>query len=147
MKKYVVAGVLVAAIAAYLIFTNSNNSSVVSTGGVSGSTSTNTTSSGSGSAMAGKYKDGTYTGPTNDVIYGQIQVVATISGGKITKVAVPVYPTDGGHTQEVNSMAVPILKQEALAAQSANVNVVSGATQTSQGFEQSLAGALAEAKA
>ena len=140
MKKYIIAGVIVAAIAIYLIFTNNNSSSVVSntpSGSATGTTS----------AASGQYKDGAYTGPVTDAVYGRIQVAVTISGGKITSVDVPVYPNEGGHTQEVSASAIPALKQEAIVAQSANVNIVSGATQTSQGFQQSLAAALSQAKA
>jgi uncharacterized protein with FMN-binding domain len=82
-----------------------------------------------------------------DAIYGQLQIVATVSGGKITDVSWPVYPNSGGHTIEVSASALPQLKQEAIATQSANVNIVSGATQTSQAFQQSLAAALNQAKA
>jgi len=94
----------------------------------------------------GQYKDGTYTGPIVDAVYGQIQVVATIQGGKLVDTNCPVYPMDGGHTIQVSRTALPQLKQEAIASQSANVDIVSGATQTSQGYQQSLAAALAQAK-
>ena len=100
-----------------------------------------------GTATTGQYKDGTYTGPVTDAIYGKIQVVATISGGKLVDTNCPIYPSDGGHTMQVSQNALPQLKQEAIAAQSANVNLVSGATQTSQAYQQSLAAALAQAKA
>ena len=95
----------------------------------------------------GQYKDGSYTGPVADAIYGQIQVAVIVSGGKIVNVSCPVYPNTPGHTSQVSSSALPTLKQEVLAAQSANVDIVSGATQTSEAYQQSLAAALAQAKA
>jgi len=154
MKKYVIAGILVVAIAGYLIFTNSKSTPVAAntpSGGTNGTSSNGTpgttTSTDMGGMVMGHYKDGTYTGPVTDAVYGKIQVAVTIANSMITSVDVPVYPTDGGHTQQVSATAIPTLKQEAIAAQSAQVDIVSGATQTSQGFMQSLASALAQAKA
>jgi uncharacterized protein with FMN-binding domain len=97
-------------------------------------------------ASSGAYKNGTYTGAVADAFYGNLQVVAVIQGGQLVDVQFPTYPSDGGHTLQLSKGDLPILKQEAIAAQSANVNIVSGATQTSQAFEQSLASALAQAK-
>ena len=93
------------------------------------------------------YKDGIYTGSVGSASqYGDIQVKVTISGGKITDIAYLQFPSGPGHTDEVTAMAQPALKQEAIQAQSANVNVVSGATQDTQGFIQSLQSALDQAK-
>ena len=66
----------------------------------------------------------------------------TVAGGKITAVAVPVYPNGNGRDQEINAYALPILVQETLQAQSANIHTVSGATVTSDGYLQSLQSAL-----
>lgn len=93
----------------------------------------------------GQYKNGTYTGTVADAFYGKLQAVAVIKGGALVDVQFPQYPTNG-HSGQVAAFALPTLKQEAIAAQSANVNVVSGATQDSQAFQQSLASALAQAK-
>jgi uncharacterized protein with FMN-binding domain len=104
------------------------------------------TGAASGSAAsAAQYKDGTYPGIVADAFYGKLQTVVTIQGGMITDVTFPQAPS-GGHSGEVSAQALPILKQETIATQSANVNVVSGATQDSQAFQQSLASALAQAK-
>ena len=113
--------------------------------GAGGTGDTGTNNNGGGTST-GAYKDGTYTGPVSDAIYGQLQIVATISGGQLTSVSWPIYPDAPGHTSEVNASALPQLKQEAVTAQSANIDIVSGATQTSQAFQQSLAAALAQAK-
>lgn len=99
------------------------------------------------SQMMGQYKDGTYTGTRNDAFYGYIQVKVTISGGKITDVTFLEYPNDQHESRSINRKAMPMLKQEAINAQSANVNGVSGASDTSQAFEQSLSVALNQAKA
>ena len=71
--------------------------------------------------QSGKYKNGTYTGSVADAFYGNIQVRVTISGGRITDVQFLQYPNDRSTSIEINSQAMPILKQEAIQAQSANV--------------------------
>ena len=91
------------------------------------------------------FKDGSYTGKVVNMDYGLIQVAVTITGGKITAITTPQLPHSGGHTGEVTSVSIPLLKQEAITAQSAQVNIVSGATQTSEAFQTSLASALAQA--
>lgn len=93
----------------------------------------------------GKYKDGTYTGSAADAFYGNIQVRVSIASGKISKVDFLQYPNDRGHSIEINQYAMPILSQEAITAQSASVDIVSGATDTSQAFIQSLSNALSQA--
>ncbi len=93
----------------------------------------------------GKYKNGTYTGSVADAFYGNIQVQVTISGGNITDVQFLQYPSDRSTSIYINSQAMPLLKQEAIAAQSAQVSGVSGATATSQAFIQSLGSALQQA--
>ncbi|HEY5220618.1 MAG TPA: FMN-binding protein [Candidatus Paceibacterota bacterium] len=95
---------------------------------------------------AGLYTDGTYTGSPADAYYGNVQVEAIISGGKITDVQFLQYPNTHSTSVYINSQAMPYLKQEAIQAQSANVNIVSGATDTSMAFQQSLASALTQAK-
>lgn len=94
----------------------------------------------------GQYKDGVYTGDTVDVFYGNVQIQATISGGRIGDVKFLQYPNDRQNSIEINSQAMPMLQSEAIQAQSANVNGVSGASATSQGFIASLGSALAKAK-
>ena len=92
------------------------------------------------------YKDGTYTGNVADAFYGNVQVQTTISGGKIASVTFLQYPHDRSTSQSINSQAMPYLQQEAIAAQSGQVNVVSGATDTSNAFVQSLSSALTQAQ-
>ena len=92
------------------------------------------------------YKDGAYTGSVADAYYGNIQVQAIISGGKITDVKFLQHPQDNQNSISINQQAMPFLKQEAIAAQKARVDVVSGATDTRYAFVQSLAVALAKAR-
>jgi uncharacterized protein with FMN-binding domain len=66
----------------------------------------------------------------------------TISGGKITDVTALQYPNDRNKSVEINSQALPMLRSEALAAQSATIDTISGATYTSDGYTQSLQSAL-----
>lgn len=95
----------------------------------------------------GQYADGTYTGGSADAYYGMVQVEAIVQGGKLTNVKFLQYPNTHSTSVFINQQAMPYLTQEAIAAQSANVNIISGATFTSQAFQQSLASALAQAKA
>ena len=92
------------------------------------------------------FKDGTFTGSVADAYYGLVQVQATIQNGVITDVTFLQYPSDRSTSRYINGQAMPMLTQEAISAQSANVNTVSGATFTSQAFKESLAAALASAK-
>ncbi len=78
-------------------------------------------------------------------MYGDIVVNATLRGGRILNVSVPQNDAVDGRSQMINSYAVPILEQEAVAAQGVNINVVSGATFTSDAFAQSLQSALSQA--
>jgi uncharacterized protein with FMN-binding domain len=119
----------------------------------SASTGTPTPSSSMGSTMMptpmpmmGKYKNGTYIGSVQDAFYGNIQVQAVISNGKISNVNFLQFPNDNRTSQYVNSVADPMLAQEAIQKQSANVDIVSGASASSQAFQASLADALSQAK-
>jgi uncharacterized protein with FMN-binding domain len=95
--------------------------------------------SSAGSATSGTK---TYTGSVAQTRWGPVQVTVTVANGKITDVAVPVYPIGNGRDQEINAYALPILRQETLAAQNADINTVSGATVTSNGYLESLQAAL-----
>ena len=92
---------------------------------------------------AGQYADGTYTGSVADAYYGNVQVRVTISGGRLTGVKFVQYPSDRSTSVYINGQAMPLLTQEALQAQGAKVSGVSGATDTSIAFRQSLGAALA----
>ena len=98
--------------------------------------------SAAGSAGTGSTAAKTYTGSTVATRWGDVQVTITVTNGKITDVQVPVYPSGNGRDQEINAYALPALRQETLAAQSADIDTVSGATVTSDGYLQSLQAAL-----
>jgi len=117
-----------------------------SSSGGSQSGSTGTSSGSTGSTATGKYVDGSYTGSAADAFYGYVQVKAVVSGGKLTAVQILQYPNDRSTSRYINSQALPYLQQEAVAAQSASINTVSGASDTSQAFRESLASALTQAK-
>ena len=88
---------------------------------------------------------GTYTGASANTIYGPVQVQITLVGGKITNAIALTYPTSSFRDQQINQQAIPYLIQETLAAQSANIQGVGGASYTSQGWYTSLVSALAKA--
>lgn len=87
----------------------------------------------------------TVTGSVAQTRWGPVQVQLTVSGGKITAVDVLQYPDGNGRDQQINSYALPILVQDTLSAQNANIDMVSGATVTSTGYLQSLQSALDQA--
>ncbi|MEE1770268.1 FMN-binding protein [Streptomyces sp. JV185] len=89
----------------------------------------------------------TFTGDPIDTPYGTVQVSATLSGGKLTAVKVLRAPDRNGRDQQIASYALPRLTQEAIGAQSAHIDAVSGASYTSQGYTQSLQSALDQAHA
>ena len=96
-------------------------------------------------AQTGQYKNGTYTGSPASAYYGTVQVQAVIQGGKLAAVNFLQYPSDRRTSQYINGSAMPVLQSEAIQAQSSNVSAVSGATDTSGAFQQSLSSALAQA--
>ena len=95
--------------------------------------------------QSGRYKNGTYTGSVADAFYGNIQVAAVIHNGQLASVNILQYPNDRNRSIEINSQALPILQSEAIQAQNASVNMVSGATDSSAAFIQSLTSALSQA--
>ncbi|ANF33407.1 FMN-binding protein [Leifsonia xyli] len=84
----------------------------------------------------------TVTGDAVDTRYGAVQVEVTFSGTTITAVRTVQSPSGNGRDIEINDQALPILQQEALQSQSANIDTVSGATYTSEGYIQSLQSAI-----
>jgi uncharacterized protein with FMN-binding domain len=92
------------------------------------------------------YRDGTFKGTSANAYYGRVQVSAVIQGGQLVSVKVLSYPNDRRTSRNINSFALPRLEQEAIQAQSANIDGVSGATLTSGAYEQSLDAALSAAR-
>ena len=107
------------------------------TAGPSSSPSTSSSSGGSSSSAAK-----TYTGDVAQTRWGPVQVEITVKSGTITAVDVVQYPTENHKDQEINDYALPVLVQDTLDAQSAKIDMVSGATVTSDGYVESLQSAL-----
>jgi uncharacterized protein with FMN-binding domain len=150
MKKLLLSGFVILTFALYSFHSRHGDSPVVlkpsSSNNSSQAAQAPTTSGSNNTTAPTSYKDGRYTGSTADAYYGYIQVLAVISGGKLTDVQFLQFPNDNPNSSYINSQAKPYLKQEAVQAQSANVNIVSGATLTSQAFIQSLSDALNKAR-
>jgi len=97
-------------------------------------------------AQSAHYKDGEFTGDPVEILWGIVQVKAVIQGGKIADVQFLQVPFDRPRSVEISDLAKPLLKTEAIKAQSAQVDLVSSATLTSLGFRQALASALAKSE-
>jgi len=115
-----------------------------------GSTGTAANGSGSSGASAGTVatlQDGTYTGTSVSTRWGPVQVRIVVSGGKITSSQAVVYPQENNRDVQINSRAVPTYNAEVVQAQSAQIDAISGATVTWQGYTGSLQSALDQARA
>ncbi|MEN3298886.1 FMN-binding protein [Pseudonocardia sp.] len=108
--------------------------------GTTGSPATAPPTTGS-TAAAGR----TYTGAAAQTRWGTVQVSITVTDGRITDVTVPQYPSGNDKDQRINARALPILTQDTLTNQNADIDMISGATVTSDGYVQSLQSALDQA--
>jgi len=138
MKKYLLSAVVIFGFIFYSATTKNQTAAIVpssrrSPTGVGGSPTNQT------------YRDGTFTGPMVDAFYGNVQVAAVIQGGKLVNVNILQSPGDRSRSIAINSQTMPILQSEAVQAQSASVDIVSGATDSSSAFIQSLSSALSQA--
>ncbi|MEV5081306.1 FMN-binding protein [Streptomyces sp. NPDC056159] len=88
----------------------------------------------------------TVTGETMQTRWGPVQVRVTLAGGRITDVTALAQPSGNPRDREISGYAIPQLRREALAAQSASIDTVSGATYTSDGYRRSLQSALDAAR-
>jgi uncharacterized protein with FMN-binding domain len=161
MKKAVVSLVIIGAFVIYSIIhahsglvavipnplgespSSSNSAPITSSTDTPGATVTPNSTQKPGSL----YRDGSYTGSVDDAQWGFVQVKAIITNGKITDVQFLQYPNDRSRSIYINSIADPQLTNEAIQAQSANVDIVTGATDSSYAFIQSLTDALSQARA
>ena len=84
-------------------------------------------------------------GPVENYGYGELSARVSISGGRITAIAVPVLRTAEQYSQQLAAQVLPTLRGEVLSAQSARINAVSGATYTSQAYATSVQAALDKA--
>lgn len=127
--------------------------SPTSTSGSADATTAPTTAGASPTATVGTqstaaaYTDGTATGSVISTRFGDVQVEVTVSGGAIVDVTALQLPDRDGRSRSIASQAEPILREEALTAQSANIDLLSGATYTSDAYAQSLQSALDQVKA
>jgi uncharacterized protein with FMN-binding domain len=94
---------------------------------------------------SGAYQDGSYTGVQADAHWGTVEVLAVIANGQLSDVQFTDYPNHRSRSVEINRRAMPILMREAIQSQQADVDIVSGATDTSEAFIQSLDSALRQA--
>ena len=94
------------------------------------------------SSSSGSTGSGTATGAAVDTRYGSAQVRVTVKNGKIANIEALQLQDNDPRSQQISSSAAPILQQEALSSQSANIDAVSGATFTSASYDQSLQSAL-----
>jgi len=96
-------------------------------------------------APAAAKPSGTFIGATQQTRFGPVQVQVTLSNGKITAAKALQFPNNDFRSQQISQQAIPYLVQETLAANSANIQGVGGASYTSQGWYDSLVSALAKA--
>ena len=155
MKKLVVSVFIIGIFIVYCFIHNGSGSAPVALGSKpsagsdssagSSASGTATTAPGATSTSSTKYKDGSYTGSVDDAQWGYVQVQAVIQSGKITSVKFLQYPNDRERSVYINGIADPELISEAIQAQSAQVDVITGATDSSLAFMQSLSDALSQA--
>jgi uncharacterized protein with FMN-binding domain len=115
----------------------------VRSGSFSASATSGSGTSGSGASGSGTAR--TVTGSVAQTRWGPVEVELSVASDKIAKVDVLQYPNGNGRDQEINDYALPILTQETVDAQSADIDMVSGATVTSDGYLESLQSALDKA--
>jgi uncharacterized protein with FMN-binding domain len=123
--------------------TSTNKSTSAAT--VPSASAPTTTSSPQGGSSGNSSNIKTYTGFVAQTRWGPVQVKITVQDGKLTKVTVLQQPNGNRRDQEINDQALPILIDETVSAQNAKIDMVSGATVTSEGYLQSLQAAIDEA--
>jgi uncharacterized protein with FMN-binding domain len=123
--------------------TSTNKSTSAAT--VPSASAPTTTSSPQGGSSGNSSNIKTYTGSVAQTRWGPVQVKITVQDGKLSKVTVLQQPNGNRRDQEINDQALPILIDETVSAQSAKIDMVSGATVTSEGYLQSLQAAIDEA--
>lgn len=137
MKQIVIGGLIAIALITYIVIKKSASQTI---------SAAPTSISQSVDNLPGSFKDGSYTGQVADAFYGNLQVKAVITNGKISDVQFLQYPNDQDESRQINRQAMPLLKSEAITTQHADVDIVSGATQSSLAFRETLQSALDQAK-
>jgi uncharacterized protein with FMN-binding domain len=120
---------------------STGSSAQPSTSGASSTSSSSAKSSSSSASSATK----TVTGDAVDTQYGPVQVRITVRNGKVASATAIEYPAQDPRDAQINAYAIPVLQQESVGATNANLDMVSGATFTSEGYLQSLQSALDKA--
>jgi uncharacterized protein with FMN-binding domain len=147
MKKLGVAFIIIGAFILYSIAFHRANPALIAPDRTIGTNrSSQTGTAGSSGGVSGPYRDGTYTGSVADAQWGNIQVKVTITSGKVKDVQYLQYPNDRNRSIEINQYADPLLTNEAIQTQSGQVDIITGATDTSEAFIQSLSAALTQAQ-
>jgi uncharacterized protein with FMN-binding domain len=115
--------------------------------GSSAATAATTTTSPASSASTRSTKRAarTFTGSLATDQYGQLQVKLSVKNGRITKIGFTTFVANDGHSAQIDQSAAPVLIRETIAAQSAHIQGVSGATYTSNAYQQSLQAAIDKA--
>lgn len=88
---------------------------------------------------------GTFNGSTVSTRYGDVQVAVTVTAGRLTDVTALAFPAADTKSAAISAQVIPVLREATLAAQAAEVATISGATYTSQAWQESVAAALAQA--
>jgi uncharacterized protein with FMN-binding domain len=139
MKKLLLSALTVVAFVAYAIFQRETGGAI----GAPNGTGTSTTVVGGVSGTS--YANGKYVGSVANTSWGNVQVQVVIDNNRIASVSTVQYPQDRPLSAKINQVAIPMLEQEAVHMQSAQVALVTGATVTAEGFIESLKNALTQA--
>ncbi len=148
MQKILLSLLVITGFAAYSYYVQTGNAENVPSAVPSSNTTTqklNSNGTAGTTSKKGTYKDGEYIGPVVDAFYGNIQVKAIIQNGRLSDVQFLQYPNDRPNSIEINESMIPIVRQEAIQKQNANVDIISGATDSVVAFKQSLGKALEQA--
>jgi uncharacterized protein with FMN-binding domain len=147
MRARVIAGGVVSSIAVLVVGWQLGGQPAVTAPAQQSTTSgSGTTGSSTGTGTTGgSSATGTFTGDTTQTRYGPVQVQITVANGTITDVTALQLTNSDGRSVQISQQAAPILRQEALQAQSAQIQSVSGATFTSEGYTTSLQSAIDKA--
>ncbi|WP_336698760.1 FMN-binding protein [Curtobacterium sp. USHLN213] len=148
MRARVIAGGVVSSIAVLVVGWQLGGQPAVTAPAQQSTTSgagTTGSSTGTGTGTGGSSATGTFTGDTTQTRYGPVQVQITVANGTITDVTALQLTNSDGRSVQISQQAAPILRQEALQAQSAQIQSVSGATFTSEGYTTSLQSAIDKA--
>jgi uncharacterized protein with FMN-binding domain len=119
----------------------SGTTSSAAGGSITGSTPAGTAGPTTGTSTGASTGTKVITGPAVDAFYGQVQVKITVTNGKIVDIKAISLPS-GGRSSAISNYVAPILRSEAIQANSANIQLISGATYTSTAYEMSLQAAL-----